>query len=116
MQINQILWVINSENQAVVPVKIVEKVTKETILGTKTEFIVSMISGKKLNLSQINGRYFEKSSEAYDYLLSSAVKLIKAVIVKAEETAVQFGETEKLDQQNVQTIEGNDKKIGRAHV
>lgn len=90
MQINQVLWVINGENQNVIPVQIVEKVTKETSSGVKTEFIVQTTTGKKVNLNGINGPCFESSHDAYNHLLAAANQLIKKVIAKAEEAAKKF--------------------------
>jgi len=108
MQINQVLWVINSENQSVIPVKVVEKVTKETASGTKTELIVSTVTGKKINLSHLNSPYFEKSSDAYNHLMSAANKIIKTVIAKAEELAKQLGSVEIPEEHQVQIAETDD--------
>lgn len=102
MQINQVLWVINGENQSVIPVQIVEKVTKETSSGVKTEFIVQSVTGKKVNLNSINGPHFESSQDAYNHLLSAANQLIKRVIAKAEEAAKKFQSTEIPEQPPVQ--------------
>lgn len=102
MQINQVLWVINGENQTVIPVQIVEKVTKETASGVKTEFIVQNIAGKKFSLNSLNGPYFERSSDAYNHLLSAAQNLIKKVISRAEEAAQKFQIVEQVVQQPVQ--------------
>ena len=108
MQINQILWVINGENQSVIPVQIVEKVTKETSSGVKTEFIVQSVTGKKVNLNSINGPHFESSHDAYNYLLKTADQLIKKVIAKAEESAKKFETSEITNQPPVQFDEEDD--------
>lgn len=107
MQINQILWVINGANQAVIPVKVVEKVTKETATGTKTEFIVETTQGKKVNLSSLNSPFFEASLDAYNHLLAAAHKLIKNVIARAEESAKKFGLDEQILQDPVQFDEND---------
>ncbi len=108
MQINQVLWVINGENQNVIPVRIVEKVTKETASGTKTEFIVETVTGKKISLTNLNGPYFESSLEASNHLLASAHQLIKRIIAKAEEAAQKFGHVAQSAPQNVQLDEEDD--------
>lgn len=108
MQINQVLWVINGENQTVIPVQIVEKVTKETSSGVKTEFIVQSVAGKKVNLNSINGPHFESSHDAYNYLLKTADQLIKKVIAKAEESAKKFQTSEITNQPPVQFDEEDD--------
>lgn len=108
MQINQVLWVINGENQTVIPVQIVEKVTKETSSGVKTEFIVQSVTGKKVNLNSISGPHFESSHDAYNYLLKTADQLIKKVIAKAEESAKKFQTSEITNQPPVQFDEEDD--------
>jgi hypothetical protein len=108
MQINQVLWVINGENQNVIPVRIVEKVTKETASGTKTEFIVETVTGKKISLTNLNGPYFESSLDASNHLLATAHQLIKKIIAKAEEAAQKFGHVEQSAPQNVQLDEEDD--------
>jgi hypothetical protein len=102
MHIGQILWFINGENQSVVPVKIVEKVTKETITGVQTEFIVETASGKRSNLTSINGPYFEQIEQASEHLRNAANELINRVIAKAQETAKKFQvKSEALDEQPI---------------
>ena len=80
MKINQILWIINGETKNLVPVKIVEKITKETSLGQQIEFVIETVSGKKRNLSEIKDRYFETSDEARIFLLESASKMINEIV------------------------------------
>ena len=108
MQINQILWVINGETQTVIPVQIVEKVTKETSSGVKTEFIVQTIAGKKVSLNSLNSPYFESSLDASNHLLAAAHQLIKKVIAKAEEAAKKFPTNEISVQEPVQFLEESD--------
>ena len=108
MQINQVLWVINGENQSVIPVQIIEKVTKETSSGVKTEFIVQTVTGKKVNLNSINGPHFVSSHDAYNHLLKTADQLIKRVIAKAEESAKKFHAIEIPNQEPVQFDEEDD--------
>ena len=91
MKINQVLWVIDNKTHSVIPVKISEKVTKETSEGSKTELIIQTVSGKKANLSQIDGLHFQSLDEARKYLVDSAIKLIDSIIEKARNTAPRLG-------------------------
>jgi hypothetical protein len=90
MRINQVLWVINSETKNVIPVKIVEKITKETSAGESTEFILESVSGKKMSLSSLKDAYFQSSQEAQQHLLSSAAKLIDEIIARAVKSSEKF--------------------------
>ena len=108
MQINQVLWVINSENQNVIPVKIIEKVTKETASGVKTEFIVETVTGKKTPLSSISGPHFEDIQDASNHLLTAASELINRVISRAVESAKKFQNVAPVVQKHVQFDEEDD--------
>lgn len=105
MHISQILWAINSANQTLVPIKIVEKVIKETVEGVKTEFIVQTVNGKKINLSTINAPYFENIEDASAYLLNAANNIISRVIAKAQEDAKKFHVTvEQVNEQHKNVV------------
>jgi hypothetical protein len=91
MKINQLLWVIDAKTNSVVPVKIIEKVTKETSTGVESEFIVETLTQKRASLNQIQGRYFESLDEARKMLIVSATNLIDSVIEKARTSSVKFG-------------------------
>jgi hypothetical protein len=108
MQINQIIWAIDNKNQIIVPLQIVEKVTKETAAGVKTEFVVQSVDGKKFKLSAIEGNYFEKSADAYNHLLATAQKFIENIVTQAEEMAQTFQNVEKKAQTQVQTDSESD--------
>ena len=107
MQINKVLWVI-STNQTIVPVRIVEKITKETSTGTETEFVTESVNGKRVALSDINGRYFESSGHAHDHLMSAAQSLITGLIRKAEEAAKRAWHTSDPQQEELQEIVQNE--------
>ena len=91
MKINQVLWVIDNKTQTIVPVKIVEKVTKETLEGSKTEFIVQTPANKKANLNSVDGKSFESLNEAKKFLLDSAQELVSSIIQRAQMVAEKVG-------------------------
>lgn len=90
MRINQVLWVINSETKNVIPVKIVEKITKETSTGESVEFILESVSGKRMNLSTLKETYFQTSQEAQQHLLSSAARLVEEIMARAIKSSEKF--------------------------
>lgn len=92
MRINQILWIINNESKSVVPVKIVEKITKETLEGERIEFVVESVQGKRKNLSEMKVTYFETHEDARKHLLDSAINLIDGIISRAIEISEKFSD------------------------
>ena len=97
MRINQILWVIHGETKAVVPVKIVEKITKETSSGELVEFVFETTTGKKRNLSDLKDQYFETSNAARSFLIEAATNLIDNIVARAEEASKKFLEFDQKD-------------------
>lgn len=90
MKIGKILWVINGDAHTIVPVKIVEKITKETLQGEQIEFVIETTSGKKLNLSNLKDRYYETIDEARNFLLTAAQNLINEIVDKALNSSKKF--------------------------
>lgn len=90
MKINQLIWIINGETKNVIPVKIVEKVIKETADGSQTAYTVMTPGGKKTTLSDSH-LYFQTVEEAKKYLVDAAMSLVEEVIKRACVSAEKFG-------------------------
>lgn len=108
MKIGKILWVINGETRTIVPVRIVEKITKETVQGERVEFIIETTGGKKLNLSSVKDSYYETVEEARSYLLTAAQRLIDEIVVKAQDAARKFQSDQISDHDPVQPARRHD--------
>ena len=80
MKINQILWILSNETRNIIPALIVEKITKETSLGQKVEFIIEFSSGKRKNLSEIKDNYFETSEQARDHLMQTVTQMVDEIV------------------------------------
>ena len=93
MHINQILWFINSKDTNILPVKILEKVTKETASGTKTEFVVKTATGRTFNLSDVKSPYFENLEAVRSHLLEKTMVFIENAITDAAAAATALNDT-----------------------
>ena len=93
MHINQILWFINSKDTNILPVKILEKVTKETASGTKTEFVVKTAAGRTFNLSDVKSPYFENLEAVRSHLLEKTMVFIENAITDAAAAATALNDT-----------------------
>lgn len=80
MKINQILWILSNETRNIIPALIVEKITKETSLGQKVEFIIEFSSGKRKNLSEIRDNYFESPEQARDHLMQTVTQMVDEIV------------------------------------
>lgn len=91
MKINQILWVIDSKTNSIVPVKVVEKLTKENEEGTSSEFIVLTLDSKKVSLDKIGSVYYDTLDGAKQHLYSAANELIEKIVDRAQNLSKRFG-------------------------
>jgi hypothetical protein len=92
MKINQLIWVINGDTKNIIPVKIVEKVIKETASGSQTAYTVMTPAGKKSPLSD-DHLFFQTLEEAKNYLVEAAMALVSEVVRKAQVSAEKLGVT-----------------------
>ena len=82
--VGQVLYTILQKQQQILPIKVVEQVTKKTLEGEKTEFFVKIPTNKKsenFNLNDFNNVYLSLE-EVKNKLLENAITSIEAMVSK----------------------------------
>jgi len=82
MKINQVVWIISQETKAIIPAKIVEKITKETASGEQFLYVVVLPDKKQITLSE-KDLFYSTIEQAKSYLVETAVKFIDEVVKRA---------------------------------
>jgi hypothetical protein len=106
-KVGQVLFVIPTGKTALIPVLIVEEITKKTVQGTITSYMVSAKTGegdKIVELTKIPGEFFESSTQARKVMLERAAQAVNAIVDKSIKLSqVQFpsGFEEKVVDDNV---------------
>jgi hypothetical protein len=87
--IGQVLYVVLSSKNAVVPVLVVEEVTKKTIKGEEISYRVQPGSDpdKSAMLSELDGEIFETTKELQKKLLTRATEAVNMLVANAQKRA-----------------------------
>jgi hypothetical protein len=85
-KVGQVLFVIPTGKTALVPILVVEEITKKTVQGTITSYMVTARTGegdKIVELTKIPGEFFESSSQARKVMLERAAQAVNAIVDKS---------------------------------
>tara|TARA_Y100000034_G_C6881743_1_gene404166 strand:+ start:581 stop:1003 length:423 start_codon:yes stop_codon:yes gene_type:complete len=90
-QVGQILYLIQSQSLAVIPVQVAEQITKNTLEGSETIYNVRLPKKDQLvSLKSFDGEVFEDLEAVKVHLLSNAQKSILELIDQADKIAQKF--------------------------
>ena len=81
------IWIISTERPGVLPFLVVEEVTKKSIKGTETIFMVQIPGDDRApqKLSKISGEVYSKKADAKKALMSRAEKAIDDMLKKGQQ-------------------------------
>lgn len=85
-KVGQVLFVVPTDSTIVVPVQVAEEVTKKTVHGSVTTYMITYRAQKEeklIDLKQLKGELFETSAQARKILTERAVTAINRVVEQA---------------------------------
>mgnify|MGYP001603303324 CR=1 FL=1 len=85
--VGQILFMLMNDENQVLPVRIIERVTRETSNGHSTAYVVTTSDGKDVVLSKINGIPYQNINDLRDVMLANVTKAINNIVSRAESVA-----------------------------
>ena len=92
--VGSIIYVLDSKTHALVPMQVVEEITKRTITGTEQQHIVRNSSGKCYTVEEMTSPVFNDLDTARAFLFETAEKLISVTVAKAQaEAEAKFTDT-----------------------
>jgi len=103
-RVGQILFVILNKKMQVYPMMVVEEITKRTMQGEQTSYVLQggSDSSSTILLDKVDGEIFESADEAKYVLTSRATSQIESLVDTAVEKAEQwYSEKDKNDIQQV---------------
>jgi hypothetical protein len=103
-RVGQILFVILNKKMQVYPMMVVEEITKRTMQGEQTNYVLQggSDSSSTILLDKVDGEIFESADEAKYVLTSRATSQIERLVDTAVEKAEQwYSEKDKDDVQQV---------------
>lgn len=99
IKVGQILYVVPSKRPIVYPVQVVEELTKKTLTGVVTEFIIRTggDNPQDINLKEVVGEYFESSEKVKSELTTRAINSVAKMVEVAEFNAAKWYQVAKED-------------------
>ena len=89
--VGQVLYVASSTSINVIPVQIVEELTKRTLAGEETTYVIRLgQDDKKMQLSEVEGDIYESCDQMKLALINRITSSISKLIVVAEQKAVKW--------------------------
>ena len=88
--VGQVLYVILNKRQKVVPVQVVEQVTRRSLKGEETHYSVNVPSrdgSREYNLHDLDGETYETIDAAKNALMENASRSIENIIENAKKIA-----------------------------
>lgn len=88
--VGQVLYVILNKRQKVIPVQVVEQVTRRSLKGEETHYSVNVPSregAREYNLHDLDGEVYETIDDAKDALVKNANRSIESIIENAQKIA-----------------------------
>jgi hypothetical protein len=84
-KIGQILYVALNAPPKVIPVMVVEEITKKTLDIEETVYVVETHEGQRVDLSKMNGNTFDSIKKCSEHLMLAFEKAIEKIMCNAEE-------------------------------
>ena len=109
--VGQVIYLLDEERTAILPARVVEKVTKTSISGEETFFFVEVPNSEnRLNLAEFEGKIFSDTKTVKSHLFENLKKNIDSIVSVAENSALQaWGESEKKPARNRSTKKNKQK-------
>lgn len=98
--VGQVIYVLSTESNQVVPIQVVEQVTRQTLEGTKVSYMIKVPHQKSdpvepAPLEKIKGEIFDTIDEAHAHLRENALRAVEGIIDRAKKMATaSFGRPE----------------------
>ena len=111
--VGQVIYLLDTKRNAVLPARVFEQVTKKTISGEEEFFYVEVPGAKELlNLSDFDGSIFQDPHAVKNHLYETLKSNIDALVEKAELDSVErWGETAAPVVEKKRSRRGRTKKV-----
>lgn len=88
-EVGQILFVLPNKKTAVVPIQVVEEITKKTIQGDSVSYIVrySKDPEKKIDINDVDGEVYESSDHVRRTLIERSANALNRLVAESVEKA-----------------------------
>lgn len=85
--VGQIVYVVLKKENKVIPVQVIEEITKKTLKGEEVTYMIRSNAGEPMLISQVAGEVFATSEEARTVLTQRAINAINSLVNAAVQKA-----------------------------
>ncbi len=114
-EVGSFVWFIRNDKPAIYHYLVVEEIVKNSIGGTTRDYVFEMTAGNgrkgKTSSKNLDGNYFLKREDAYDFMLEQAGIAIQGMMGKAEYKDSENTQEPKVVEQPQQNIEETEEAI-----
>ncbi|MDB4337481.1 hypothetical protein OAA09_00525 [bacterium] len=87
-KVGQVLYALSSKEMSVIPLRITERIVRETMTGEVVSYVATTTDGKVVNdLSKLTARFFTSSGDTKAAMVKNATDVIQSIVERAESKA-----------------------------
>ena len=115
-EVGAVLWIIHTDRPGLMAYRVVEEITKKTLEGEQTQYLVqaAMPKTKTVKLENIKGIIFEDAEEAKMRMIENATRAIDGMVVKIQANVTRYFGTQKPEipkQQPVESVQSSPSEL-----
>tara|TARA_Y100000593_G_C4313750_1_gene339740 strand:- start:1840 stop:2286 length:447 start_codon:yes stop_codon:yes gene_type:complete len=118
-EVGQILYMTSTKSFKIIPIQVVEEVTRTTIEGTETTYMVCFPDEKKtiVDIKKVSGKTFKNISDVENHLIENTKKAIKELVFEANSLKDKvFGSSRSknkdiINTKNIENVQQNDDDV-----
>lgn len=113
-QVGQVLYVLPTSKSTVVPVQVVEEITKRTLLGSEISYMVRVGKDEEtVDINNIDGEVYSSSDDVRQILIERSTTALNRIVNNATEKAeVWYGSSLTNDSNSSDSVDLKDALIG----
>ena len=87
-KVGQVLYALASKEMAVIPIRITERIVRETLSGEVVSYVAETPEGKKIeDLSRLSASFYPTPEEVKASMIDNATAVIQSIVDKASSKA-----------------------------
>jgi hypothetical protein len=117
--VGQVLYALSNKEMAVIPLRVTERILRETLDGEVVSYVAKTAGGKQVeDLSKLSATFFTTADDVKVALVENVTRVVQQIVDNASQTASQaFGESESsrlktnIDKPVQETLKEDEKSI-----
>jgi hypothetical protein len=111
--VGQVLYALSNKEMAVIPLRVTERILRETLDGEVVSYVAKTAGGKQVeDLSKLSATFFTTADDVKVALVENVTRVVQQIVDNASQTADQaFGEAAKSDNVKTNTTKASPRSL-----